>query len=502
MEWFLNNLIISIPSVIMLLVGLWMLTLRRIVPPNMVHIVQRGTKTVSYGVGKRSNVYYAFPSWIPRVGITVRKLPVTNFDVELKGYSAYDIKRVPFLVDIKAFFHIEDTNVAANKIDSFDHLKDQLLDIVRGAVRSILAQSDLESIMEERSKFGKQFTDAVKDDLLHWGVTAVKSIELMDVRDAADEQVIEQIMEKRKSEISKESRIEVAKNMQEAEEAELEARKQVSVKQADTQRESGEAQAKSQEAVNIANATTMKNSGIAQQQAQTEVHKAAQTTKTEEMKVVRVETVEQAQITKEAAIVTQEQEKKQTEIAADAEKYRIEVSAGAQLEAKKKHAEGVKEVGNAEASVAEAKGMADAKVIKATGLSTAEGEKASQLASVAAQVEFAEKVGENQPYQDYLIRLKGVEVAGDVGKVQYTELAKALQDADLKLLVNSGDVESGMSKISDIFTSKGGSQLNGLMEALGQTEEGQGLLSLLRNLGKGESLLGSDTTSATDIVEE
>lgn len=492
MEWFLNNLIIAMPSMVAMLIILWVLTLRRIVPPNMVHIVQRGKHSVSYGVGKRSNVYYKFPGWIPKLGITVRELPVSNFDIELIDYSAYDIKRVPFVVDIKAFFHIEDTNVAANKIASFEDLQSQLLDIVRGAVRSILAKSDLEKIMEERSVFGKQFTDAVNEDLVHWGVTAIKSIELMDVRDARGEQVIYQIMAKRKSEIEKESRIEVAKNHQEAEEAELESSKKVSVKRADTERESGEANSKSREAVNIALAKANKNSGIADQEAMKEVHIAAQKTKEEEMKVVRVGTIKQAEINKDAAIVEQSQQKEQTIIASDADKYRIEVDAAARLESKKKDAEGIKAVGQADASVIDAEGTAEAKIIKAKGLASAEGEKASGLASVVAQVELADKVGENLEYQNYLIRLKGVEVAGEVGKVQYESLATALGEADLKLLVNSGDVESGMSKISDIFSSKGGAQLNGLMEALGQTEEGQGLLNLLRNLGQ-----GSNTSSET-----
>jgi flotillin len=489
MEWFINNLIIAIPSMVLLLVFVWTLTLRRIVPPNMVHIVQRGNKTVSYGVGKRGNVYYKFPAWMPKLGISVRELPVSNFDIELKSYSAYDIKRVPFVVDIKAFFHIEDTNTAANKIASFEDLQEQLLDIVRGAVRSILANSDLESIMEERSKFGKEFTNAVKDDLTHWGVTAVKSIELMDVRDEEGEKVIYQIMAKRKSEIEKESRVEVARNHQEAEEAELESTKKVSVKKADTERESGQALAESRKAVGIADAGALKEAGIAEQESLGAISVAAQSSKEEEMKVIRVGTIKQAEIDKDAAIVAQNQSKEQTIIASDASKYRVEIEAEAQLSAKKKEAEGIKEVGIADASVIDAEGSAEAKVIKAKGLAAAEGEKASGLASVVAQTELADKVGENIEYQNYLIRLKGVEVAGEVGKVQYSELAKAMNGADLQLLVNSGDVESGMSKISDIFSSKGGSQLNGLMKSLGQTEEGQGLMSLLRNLGSAENAL-------------
>jgi flotillin len=61
-------------------------------------------------------------------------------------------------------------------------------------------------------------------------------------------------------------------------------------------------------------------------------------------------------------------------------------------------------------------------------------------------------------------------------------MAKALSAADLKLLVNSGDVHSGIGKLSDLFTSKGASQINGLLEGLKQTEEGKNLLGMLNGL--------------------
>jgi hypothetical protein len=75
-----------------------------------------------------------------------------------------------------------------------------------------------------------------------------------------------------------------------------------------------------------------------------------------------------------------------------------------------------------------------------------------------------------------------------VDKEQIVEVAKAesiaraLEKADLKILANSGDVQSGMNKFSDILSAKGGSQINGLLESLKQTEEGKAILGLLKNL--------------------
>jgi flotillin len=178
--------------------------------------------------------------------------------------------------------------------------------------------------------------------------------------------------------------------------------------------------------------------------------------------------VKQAEIDKEREIITAEQEKQKMEIKAQADKFRVETEAAAVLEAKKKEAEAVKTVGNAEAEV-----------IKAKGISEAESKKAMELAGVTAQTTLAKEIGENKPYQDYLIRVREVEVSQVVGVAQYESMAKALAEADLKLLVNSGDVHSGLGKLSDLFTSKGASQINGLLEGLKQTEEGKNLLGML-----------------------
>ena len=461
----------AVPALIGAIIVIYVLSLRRIVPTNVVHIVQRGNQTVSYGTKKESNVYYEWPAWLPKLGITVRVLPVSNFDIELKRYEAYDKDRVPFVVDVKAFFHISDTNIAAEKVESFEELKIQLENVVQGAVRSILAKSKLEEIMEERSIFGRQFTEAVNADLQNWGVEAIKSIELMDVRDADGSHAIQQIMAKRMSAIDMESRTEVAKNTKLAQQAELMARQEVDVTKAETERIAGEAQAQSQQAIGIAKAEASKKAGIAQQASISDIAQAERATAEQQMEVIKVNQVKEAEINKEREIIIAEQEKQKMEIRAQADKYRVETDAAAALEVKRKEAEAVKTVGTAEAEI-----------IKAKGISEAESRKAMELAGVTAQTTLAKEIGENKPYQEYLIRVKEVEVSQIIGVAQYESMAKALASADLKLLVNSGDVHSGIGKLSDLFTSKGASQLNGLVEGLKQTEEGKNLMGMLSSL--------------------
>jgi flotillin len=465
------SLVYGVPVLLVLGIVFKILSLRRIVPTNVVHIVQRGTQTVSYGVGKTSNVYYEFPSWLPKIGVEVRELPVSNFDIDLFEYSAYDKDRVPFVVDVKAFFHISDTNIAAAKVESYQELKKQLENVVQGAVRSILAKSKLEEIMEERSIFGLQFTEAVNADLENWGVASIKNIELMDVRDATGSKVIHQIMAKRMSAIDMESRTEVALNNRKAEQAELEAQKNIAVTRSETQKAAGEANAKSQQAIGIANAEATKKAGIAEQNSISDIAEAERATRLQQMEVIKVAEIKQAEIDKEREIIEAEKRKRTVAISAEADKFKVETDAEAHLAAKRKEAEGVQAVGEAEA-----------KVIAAKGNSEAEAEKANQLASVTAQTELAKEIGENQPYQDYLIRVKNVDKDEVVEVAKAEAMARALESADLKILANSGDVQSGMSKFTDILSSKGGSQINGLLESFKQTDEGKALLGLLTNL--------------------
>ena len=480
-ETILLSLMYGIPSLILLSVFIYLLSLRRIVPTNVVHIVQRGDKTVSYGVGKGSNVYYEFPRWLPKIGVMVRELPVSNFDIDLSKYSAYDKDRVPFVVDVKAFFHIDDTNKAAEKVESFHELKNQLENVVQGAVRSILAKSKLEEIMEERSIFGEKFTESVKADLSNWGVQPIKNIELMDVRDSDGSNVIHQIMAKRMSAIDMESRTEVAKNTKMAQQAELTARQEVDVTKAETERVAGEAQARSMQAIGIAKAEAAKKAGIAEQQSVSDIAQAERATAEQQMEVLKVQQVKQAEIDKEKEIIQAEMIKRKIEIKAEADKFQVETDAVAKLEAQKKDAQGIQAVGEAEA-----------KVIAAKGTSEAEAEKARQLASVIAQTELAKEIGENVGYQDYLIRVKTVDKEQIVEVAQAESMAKALQSADLKILANSGDVQSGMNKFSDILSAKGGSQINGLLESLKQTEEGKSLLGMLKNLNPLSGLTDSE----------
>ena len=420
-------ILISIVGIV--LVVLLAVLFRVVVPTNYVHIVQSSKKTVAYGKDQAAgNAYYKWPSWVPRIGVEVTEFPVSVFDVTLDGYAAYDKGRVPFVLDLMAFFRVDEPTMAAQRVDDFDELTEQLEGILQGASRSILAKAEIEEILEERSQFGEQFTLAVQDHLKAWGVANVKNIELMDIRDAQGSKVIENIMAKKKSLIEKQSRIEVANNQRLAQEAEIDAARSVKVREQEAVQQVG-----------IRTAEQEREVGIAKQHSLQQVNEEAKVTREKEMAVQRVQVVRQAEIQKEAEIVAAEQQRQQTIIIAEGN-----------LEQAKRHAQGVEAEGKAEG----------------------EAKKAVLLAPVQAEITLAEKIAELMEYQRYLLGTKDIAMREVVGTAQ----AKALEAAHIKVISNAGTPVEGVTNVMELFTSKGGTQLGAMLEAFMQTEEGRNLI--------------------------
>lgn len=422
---------IGIGLVVFLFITLFIcITFRRVVQPNEVHIVQRSKTTTSYGKDTRNgNTYYEWPHWLPVIGMTKVILPVSVFNLALTNYDAYDKDRVPFVIDVISFFRISDTNVAAQRVSHFQDLQQQLTAVLKGAIRTVLANSDLDQIMTQRATFGESFTKEVENQLENWGVVPVKNIELMDIRDSAESEVISNIMAKKKSLIESQSRIEVAKNMQDAKIAEIKASQEMQMQDQATK-----------EAVGVREAEKTQKIGIRQAESQQAIATQNAITKQKEMEVVSVEHVRAAEIDKNAAVIAAEQAK-QVQV----------LTAEGTLEAKKREAEG----------------------IQIAGLAKAEAEKALQLAPVTAQITLAKEIGTNDGYQKYLVDLRTIEANQAVGMEQ----AKSLQLAEIKVIANAGAPAAGIKSVMDLFSSQGGTSVGAMLQGLAQSEEGKGLLA-------------------------
>ena len=466
---------------------------RRVVEPNEVHIVQSASGTTIYGkqraaedstdeeavaaaaAEKVSNSYFEWPAWWPVIGVQSVVLPLSNFELKLNSYDAYDIGKVPFVVDIVAFFRIDDAAVAAKRVSSLQELHAQLTAILQGAVRTILAKHDIEQIMEDRSTYGEAFTTEVGMQLKAWGVVNVKSIELMDIRDGIDSNTISNIMAKKESYIEMQSRTEVASNRKKAETAEIDAQQIIDVRSQQAEQLVGERTAEKDKLV-----------GIANEHAQQEIKAEAKTTAERDMAVKLVENVKAAEINRDVQVVAADQDRQTFVIRADGEKQQKVIDA----EAVK-----AETVLVAEGKLTES--LKNAEGILAVGTSEAEAKRLSEMATVNPQLELADGIGENERYQDYMVRIENVHKDRDVG----IENAKALQDAGIKMIVNSGDVQNGLTNVLDVFSTNGGTKIAGMVEAINQTDEGSALLSRLGINGDKEAgATASSKSTATPTV--
>ena len=453
-------------TLLAVLLILYILGLRRIVPTNEVHIVQRNQQTLSYGKDTNNgNVYYQIPAWIPKYGVVVSKLPSTIIDVTLDRYEAYDKDRLPFVVDIKAFFRISDFATAASRVFTVAELKDQLTSIVQGAARSILAKEYLEDIMSKRSEYGEEFTKEVSSQLKEWGVVAVKNIELMDIKDSHDEEVIANIMMKKKSAIEMERRTEVAKNLKLAQESEILAKQEIELKQQDANRVVGLRQAQVQQEVGIAN----------EQQLQ-QVQAQAKITAEKEMEVKQVREVRAAEISKQAATVKAEEERSVIEVNAQAVVTKADADKKVAILNAQALQEKVKLEADADKTRIELKADADLKVAKnaaqgidAKGKAEANARELMEKAQVAGQIELSAKIGENKEYQDFVVRQRQVEAMEAIG----VEQAKNLANAQIKIFANAGSVADGVSSAGKVLNPKTGLDLSSMLESFASTPVGE-----------------------------
>ena len=449
-----TSLVLAAIVIVLAVVGLalffWTIALRRVVPVNEVHIVQTRKNTVSYGKGFDSNTYYEWPSRIPMIGLTRVTLPVSNFAIDLPDYAAYDKERVPFLVHVMAFFRISDSNTAAQRVASFEELKEQLTAIVQGSVRTVLAAHEIDQIMLDRSRFGEAFTKEVTPQLGGWGVEAIKNIELMDIRDSKESDVIQNIMAKRTSGIERESRLVVADNARQAEMAEIAAKREIEM-----------SRQQAAEQVGLRTAEKEKNVGVANEQSSQQVKVQQRETAAKEMDVTQVKSVRNAEINREVAVITAAQAKEVAIVQADAAKQVAIVSAEGskqqtvltaegKLEAAKRNAQGIEVEGNA-------KGTAETAIL---------------MAPVDAQIKLAEKIGSDQGYQNYLLGIRNIEAAQAVGTAQ----AEALKSAEVKVISNAGTPGKGLSSVMDLFSADGGTAVASMLEGLAQSPEGKKLL--------------------------
>jgi len=152
--------------IVLIILFIIILKSRKIVPTNEAHILQKWNKIiVKWNWFDAWNVYYYFPQWVPIFGVKVTKLPLYVFDIKLKQYKVYDNEKVPFNVDITAFF-----------------VKEQLTETIAWAVIKIISQYSIKEVIEKTPEIEQKLFEYVIHIAVTWWLV-IKNIQFMKIYD-------------------------------------------------------------------------------------------------------------------------------------------------------------------------------------------------------------------------------------------------------------------------------------------------------------------------------
>lgn len=473
------------PIVFVLLIIIWVLSLRRIVPPKFADVVTRKSgfeiysadKTVTMRNGTKlhvpNTVYYQFPSWMPVIGTTVKTMPLTIIEIPVANYKTFAKGNARFVVDTSVYCQITDVLQAAQKFpgNTIDDFQAGIREIIVSAIRKATTSYVVEDVIAKRQEIALDIFNDIKDDVTKWGVE-LTNVAIVDIRDPYKEDaggkvicdragepilettVIRDISNKSEAGINSISRKEVANRKREAEMAEAENRQAAETRKIEAD-----------EAIEKRNQAKDQAVALARQEAVTK-----------QLEVERTEKETRADIGANVAMKTADGERRATIQTAEGEREK------AVLEGKGV-SEKTKLVGLAEADVVKAK-----KVAEAEGLSA---------------IADAQK-----KQQENAIEIQRIEME----KAVYTAYAGALGQADVRY-IGSGDPKAFL----DLFTPGGGLKvgggLGGLIAGLENTSPGtlsklsealekQGLKEILNNPAVEEFLRGLSTETPPSDEDE
>lgn len=444
--------------------------LRKVVPTNEAHVVQKWKKSVSYGKDSEWwNVYLAWPSWVPIVWVAVQKLPLSIFALQLTDYKAYDIWKVPFQVDITAFFEIKNPELAAQKVYSIEELRDQLNETLKWVVRKILASKDIVEIMESRIEIKKQFYEEIWDAVKSWWID-LKNVEFMDIKDSEDSEVVTNIMLKKKSLIEAESRQEVAFNQRNAEIAEENARAEA---------RSAAAKAKStadiisSDAEREANLKKIDNDKLTQNQeidkdrilaiqkeeARQKLYEAEKETKSKELAIKQLEAEKNAEISKNIELIKADEQKQKTIIDTQASKEKMELEA---------QAEKIKIELKAQAEKTRVELESEAEKIKIEFIWLAKAKEIDYIGTAQARSKKQMAESLNMFTQGSIDFMKK-ELEVKLSEIVDLEKAKALWKADIKVISTGENGWEWIKNFMDLFTARWWANIWAMIESAKNT---------------------------------
>lgn len=380
----------------------WVLALRRIVPPKFADVVTTSAGAKVYSVdpvvtksAEPRTVYYEFPGWLPKIGVMVRRMPLTIIEIPIKHYKTFSKGNARFVADVSIYCKIYDVLEAAKRFpgSSLEDFIEGIKEIVVSAIRITTANFTVEEVIAHRDKLAEKIEVEIKDDFEKWGVQ-LTNVAIIDIKDPEKgSTVVHDISAKKEAEINSISRREIAQKMREADIVEAENREKAETRKLEADQKIGE------------------RDMLREQKIAFEEQKA----KKQQMEVIRTQNVEQAKINAESKKEEAEGTKLATIRVAEGAKQKFELE------------------GKGEAVAIQAKGTSEAEVIKQKGLSEA--------------VALDKLADAQKKQQAFAKTIRTIEKDERIG----LEVAKALQSADMKFI--SAESPKGFM---DIFSPSGG----------------------------------------------
>ena len=425
-----SNLFCIVGIVVLVAIVVWIILLRTVVEPAYADVVvgpHGGTKIYTSDAsvvpdGQVTNpVYYKFPWWVPKIGVTVRRMPLSIIDIPVRSYETFAKGNARFVVDVTVYCKIKDIAEAARRFPgrSIKDFQMGIQEIVISAVRKTTANYSIEDVIAKREEISNELTKELAPDFVKFGVE-LTNVAIVSIRDPDDgsSTVIHDISAKQESQINSTSRKEVANQNRAAEMIEAETYEEAEKRKIEAQEQ-------------VAMRDMDKRKRIAEQE---------QAASEEEMKVYNIKQVKKAEIDAEAAVKKADGEKRAT----------IERATG-QREYLKLEGEGT-------AKKIELEGNAEANVTRVTMLAEAEGTKAKLVAEADGMMAKA-KAQEYQQEKAKVIRM--IEKDERIGLA----LAEALQKANIEY-IGSGNPKNFM----DLFSVTGGLNVGGMLKAIEATD--------------------------------
>lgn len=251
-------------------------------------IVVSSDDKVSGSENKRA--YFAIPSFIPYIGMTVRKMDITIKEI-MVTQETYEENQARFQVTSSTKYRITDVVRAAETFISTEELQKQLSDVIQSSVRAVTVKYNVESARAMKQEMETQIREEMTEDLAAWGLSLV-NFQLVNFSDTLDSKIISDISRRREVEIETTTR-----------EQNAEKEKVATMKEAAATEESEKRQIQKEKVVGEQNQIKA--------QKISEMEKIAEEKRYE---VERVKVIRQAEIDKAQAIVKAEEDKETSKI--------------------------------------------------------------------------------------------------------------------------------------------------------------------------------------------